>query len=130
LLLVGCSSTSATGAADAGADTAAPVNRPARPPVEGDAGTCASDCGARHPDGVEKDRALVACWERRCNDVCVRGIAADAGAPDAGTCGAVAVVTPSAACDACTRERCCAEWTTCFSDASCAAYNACLGTCP
>jgi hypothetical protein len=132
LAVAACKTESPTAPTDAGGDAGAPTNRPARPEPTEDAGTCASDCEATHAAGVPKDGAVVACWEERCNDECILFRTTDAGAAgDAGAvCTAVPIVTPTAACDACTRDRCCAEWTACFSDAACTAYNECLNACP
>jgi hypothetical protein len=132
VLLAACKTESVPAPSDAGDNGIARPNRPGRPDLSEDAGTCPADCEAAHTAGVPKDRALVACWEQRCNDECIRFDANDAGdAGDAGVaCTAVPIVTPSAACDACTRDCCCAEWSACFSDAACKAYNDCLNACP
>jgi hypothetical protein len=132
VFVVACKTEGASAPADAGGDGGERPNRPAVRDPTSDAGTCASDCEAAHAAGVGKDRVLVACWEQRCNDECILSRTVDAGdAGDAGAaCTAVPIVTPSAACDACTRDRCCAEWSACFSDAACKAYNDCLNECP
>ena len=131
----GCSEEPTRVVADGGLEARALEDQRSPPTLDATNPTCIELCRQDHRSAVAKDEAVVACWESRCEAPCVLGERTDAGAmEDAGDAGSgpsctSEVITPSLACDQCTRTSCCDAWDACFQDPECAALNACYQAC-
>jgi len=100
---------------------------------------CEAQCFVTHAGAKAKYEGVDTCWEAKCKGPCVDdtgtydGGTADAGAGDAGENGLCGTEYGSGydtpACDNCTTDNCCAEWTACYGSKDCQDLDECIGKC-
>ena len=97
---------------------------------------CEAQCFVTHAGAKAKYEGVDTCWEAKCKGPCVDdtgvydGGSADAGdAGEEGLCGTEYGSGLSTACDNCTTDNCCAEWTGGYGSKDCQDLDECIGTC-
>lgn len=96
---------------------------------------CEAECFKTYATSKPRYDAVDTCWAAKCKGPCVDddgmydGGTADAGDAGAGVCGTEYGSGLGDACDNCTTDNCCAEWTGCYGNADCQKLDECIGVC-
>lgn len=97
---------------------------------------CEAECFKTNAGAKAKYEGVDTCWEAKCKGPCVDetgiydGGSADAGdAGDQGLCGTEYGSGIDLACDNCTTDNCCAEWTACYGSKDCQDLDECIAKC-
>lgn len=99
---------------------------------------CEAQCFVTFAGAKAKYEAVDTCWGAKCEGPCVDdtglydgGTQTEAGADagDNGLCGTEYGSGISQACDDCTTDNCCAEWTGCYGNKDCQDLDECIGKC-